>query len=133
MRASELTRSRTTPSADVKMTLTGCSAEAGGDSGGKVVAFEGNDTICWSNVNMSGITSAVAHVGAPYSGGKAQVKFNGTVIGTLTLNTATGGWSSPTLADISTAVSTSGTGTLCLAGVTHANGWIFSVDYLDLK
>ena len=31
-------------------TLTGCFAEAGGDSGGKVVAFEGGDTICWSNV-----------------------------------------------------------------------------------
>ncbi|SES84489.1 Carbohydrate binding domain-containing protein [Stigmatella erecta] len=114
-------------------TLTGCFAEAGGDSGGKVVAFEGNDTICWSNVTLTGRTSATAHVGAPYNNGEAQLKFNGTVIGTLKLATATGGWSSPTLADISTGISASGTGTLCLAGVTHANGWIFSVDYLDLK
>jgi hypothetical protein len=114
-------------------TLTGCFAEAGGDSGGKVVAFEGNDTICWSNVNMSGITSAVAHVGAPYSGGQAQLKFNGTVIGTFTLGTATGGWSSPSLTNLTAAVASSGTGTLCLAGVTHPNGWIFSVDHLDLQ
>jgi hypothetical protein len=84
-------------------------------------------------VNMSGITSATAHVGAPYADGTAQLKFNGSVIGTLKLTTATGGWSSPSLTNITTSVSTSGTGTLCLAGVTHANGWIFSVDYLDLK
>ncbi|WNG37200.1 family 16 glycosylhydrolase [Archangium violaceum] len=114
-------------------TLTGCFAEAGGDSGGKVVAFEGNDTICWSNVNMSGITSATAHVGAPYTGGQAQLKFNGTVLGTFTMSTASGGWSSPNLTNLTTAVSASGTGTLCLAGLTHPNGWVFSVDYLDLK
>ncbi|WP_369946237.1 glycosyl hydrolase [Vitiosangium sp. GDMCC 1.1324] len=114
-------------------TLTGCFAEAAGDSGGKVVAFEGGDTICWSNVSLTGFTSATAHVGAPYSGGQAQLKFNGTVLGTLTLSTATGGWSSPNLTNISTAIASSGTGTLCLSGVTHPNGWIYSVDYLDLK
>ncbi|UQA60577.1 glycosyl hydrolase [Polyangium aurulentum] len=114
-------------------TLTGCFAEAGGASGGKVAGFEGSDTICWSNVKMTGITQAKAHVGAPYSGGQAQLKFNGTTLGTLTLGTATGGWSSPQMADISTAVSSSGTGTLCLVGVTHPNGWIYTVDYLDLK
>ncbi len=82
---------------------------------------------------MSGITSATAHVGAPYPGGTAQLKFNGSVIGTFKLDTATGGWSTPSLTNITTAVASSGTGTLCLAGVTHPNGWIFSVDYLDLK
>ncbi|ATB30010.1 carbohydrate-binding protein [Melittangium boletus] len=114
-------------------TQTGCFAEAGGDSGGKVVAFEGGDSICWSNVNLTGLKTATAHVGAPYAGGQAQVKFNNTVIGTLNLSTATGGWSSPSLKDISTSFTSTGTGTLCLVGVTHPNGWIFSVDYLDLK
>jgi hypothetical protein len=114
-------------------TLEGCWTEPGGDSGEKVVAFEGGDSICWSNVNLSGRTSATVHVGAPHAGGQAQVTFNGAVIGTVTLGTATCGWSTPNLADISTALSTSGTGTLCLKGETHPNGWIFSVDYLDLK
>jgi hypothetical protein len=114
-------------------TLTGCFSEAGGDSGGKVVAFEGNDTVCWSNVNMAGFTTATAHVGAPYPSGQAQLRFNSTVLGTLTLSTATGGWSTPNLTNISAAIAASGTGTLCLVGVTHPNGWIYSVDYLELR
>ncbi|MDY7232718.1 carbohydrate binding domain-containing protein [Hyalangium rubrum] len=114
-------------------TMNGCWAEAGGDSGGKVVGFEGGDTLCWSNVNMTGLTSVTAHVGAPYPNGQAQLKFNNTTLCTLTLGTASGGWSTPNLVNISAPVSASGTGTLCLTGVTHPNGWIYSVDYLDLK
>ena len=82
---------------------------------------------------MTGFTTARARVGAPYPNGQAQLRFNNTVLGTLTLSTATGGWSSPNLTNISTAISASGTGTLCLVGVTHPNGWIYSVDYLDLN
>jgi hypothetical protein len=114
-------------------TLCGCSAEAGGDSGGMVTGFEGGDTLCWSNVNLTGLTTATAHVGAPHANGQAGLRFNGTDLGTLTLGTATGGWSSPNLTDVSTAISASGTGTLCLVGTAHPDGWSFSVDYLDLK
>ncbi|ADO73055.1 carbohydrate-binding protein [Stigmatella aurantiaca] len=110
-----------------------CEAEPGGDSGDKVVSFEGGDSLCWSNVNLSGLKTATAHVGAPHAHGQAQLEFNGTVIGTLALCAATGGWSSPHLTDISTAISASGTGTLCLTGVSHPEGSVFSVDYLDLK
>ena len=115
-------------------TLTGCSAEAGGDSGGKVIAFEGNDSICWSNVTLTNLKTLTAHVGAPYPNGQAQVKFNNTLLGTISLATASGGWSSPSLTNISTTLtSATGAGTLCLVGVTHPNGWIFSVDYIDVK
>ena len=115
-------------------TLTGCSAESGGDSGGKVVSFEGGDSICWSNVTLTNLKTLTAHVGAPYANGQAQVKFNNTLLGTITLATATGGWSSPQLTDISTTLtSATGSGTLCLVGVTHPNGWDFSVDYVNVK
>lgn len=107
--------------------------QPGGDSGDQVVGFLGKDSLCWNNVNMTGITSVTARVGAPHAMGQAQVRFNDALLGTLTLDTATGGWSRPNLTDISTPVSATGIGKLCLVALEHAEGPVFSVDYLDLK
>ncbi|MET0401315.1 MAG: carbohydrate-binding protein, partial [Cystobacter sp.] len=105
----------------------------GGDSGDQVINFLGNDALCWNNVNLTGLTTATARVGAPHANGQAQLRFNDTVLGTLTLTAATGGWSAPNLTDISTNVSATGVGRLCLIAVEHPEGAVFSVDYLDLK
>ena len=114
-------------------TLVGCTVEAGGDSGDKVTGFEGGDSLCWSGVDLTGITHVTAHVGSTHGQGQARLRFNDTDLCSLNLDAATGGWSSPNLKDVPIAVSGSGTGTLCLVGVTHPEGQIFSVDYLDLR
>ena len=114
-------------------TLEGCSVETGGDSGGLVTGFEAGDTLCWSGVDLTGIKHLTAHVGSTHGQGQARLRFNGADLCSLNLEAATGGWTSPHLKDVPVAVSASGTGTLCLVGVKHPEGQIFSVDYIELR
>ncbi|WP_434390548.1 carbohydrate binding domain-containing protein [Melittangium boletus] len=114
-------------------TLVGAKVEAGGDSGSLVTDFKGGSSLCWSGVDLTGITHVTARVGSAHGQGQARVRFNDTELCSLNLAEATGGWTSPNLKDVPVALSASGTGTLCLVGVTHPEGAIFSVDYLDLR
>ena len=116
-----------------RATLTGCQVEPGGDSGGKVTGLEVGDSLCWSGVDLTGITSVTAHLGSPRAQGRAALRFNDASLCALDLDTSTGGWSGTGFNDMSIAVSSPGIGTLCLVGVDSSGGQLFSVDYLELR
>ena len=52
----------------------------------------------------------------------------------MTVDPATGGWSSPSLGSFTIVLDApvSGVHELNLVALTHANGWVASVDYIEL-
>jgi hypothetical protein len=110
----------------------GCVAEGGGDSGQKVFGFTDGDSICWSAVDMDGITMGTVHYGnGEATGDTIDITYAGNTIGTVTVG-YTAGWSSPMLGDISdTFTAQTGSGVVCLVG--HGVTQVASIDYLDLE
>jgi len=117
-------------------TFTGTySNEGGGDSGNIVILKSADASICFSNVNMAGITGARLHYATGEGTGdtiRLTYPNTSTVLGTWTIN-GTGGWTTPYLTDgnISFAAQT-GTGTVCLTVGTYSS-WVASVDYVYLQ
>lgn len=109
----------------------GCVIQGNGDSGNKIWEFTDNDQICWSNVDMDGITMATVHYGnGEASGDTIDITYGGN-IGQVTVG-FTNGWSTGMMGDLSdTFAAQTGTGTVCLVG--HGVTQVASIDYLDLE
>ncbi len=90
-------------------------------------------SLCWSNVNMTGVTAVAATVGngnAQQTADTLLVTFNGAQIGDVPAPETDQGWTADT-AEWSSASPASGSGTLCLVGAGPA-GWIAAVSQLVL-
>jgi hypothetical protein len=115
----------------------GCSIEGQGESGNKIFNFTNDDQICWSNVDMDGITMATVHYGngevvppPPAQPDTIDITYGGNTIGTVEVG-YTGGWGAGMMGDLSdTFTAQTGTGTVCLVG--HGPMQVASIDYLDL-
>jgi len=90
--------------------------------------------VCWSNVNVAGVTGYDVYYGQPESGSETfKLSFGATVQSTVTLPTA-GDWTTYT-GLVSGAASGSGTQTVCLESTSDnpATGWVASIDKVVLK
>jgi hypothetical protein len=91
------------------------------------------DSVCWSNVNMTGNTQA----SLLYSNGEVwadsvNITFNGTTIGNIALPWCTtgGAWNGVCATASTTFPAQSGTGSLCLVGV--GPNWIGALNRLSV-
>jgi hypothetical protein len=112
----------------------GCAVQGGGASGSKIWEFTDGDQICWSNIDMGGITMATVHYGNGETVGvppdSIDVTYGGNTLTTLDVG-YTNGWDSPNMGDLAdTFAAQTGTGTVCLVG--HGVGQVASIDYLAL-
>jgi hypothetical protein len=96
------------------------------DGGSGVVLNSATSSLCWSNVNMGGNTSASLSYGnGEPPGDTLQLTFKGTNIGSAFPITSTGGWNTFTTGSTSFAAQ-SGSETLCLQVGTYS-GWVAKV------
>lgn len=134
-----------------KVTLTGASGGGGSTTTVTLQAENGTVTgavnqpphvlfqasgqkVCWSSVNVAGVTGYDVHYGQSEAGSETfKLSFGATVQSTVTLPTA-GNWTTYT-GLVSGAASGSGTQTVCLESTSDnpTDGWVASIDKVVLK
>lgn len=104
----------------------------------KVVGLDQNALVTFQAQDLTSVTHIAFHLGTPFEDGQVEVRQDteeGTLLGTLTVENATGGWSSPQLTTVTLALDTLPTGLhdLVLVPLYRPEGWVISLDYIELR
>jgi beta-glucanase (GH16 family) len=89
------------------------------------------DSVCWSGINMAGVTGVKAtYANGEPAGDKFIVRYQGNTLGNITL-ASTGSWSVDTNTTVGFAAQ-AGSGTLCVEAQVSSGGWIASLNSVTL-